>query len=191
MIPYVSPEHGSIDELRPFSSIELNNPQKLFESRELPSTPPIPAVQIWSNNAINIFYCSLYVLLQINSVVLVRKLEYRSVLQGAVLFVIALFMELLLIIQPFEIMKWIRCWNTLSGRGIVLSVFSVFALNGSFVIGIVTLMLSLAVLLSAIVFNSDAVIGKPFVNYKQLFHQTSYVDGGRSCANDEIYFDVV
>lgn len=77
-------------------------------------------------------------------------------------------MELCLIIEPPQLMVWIPFWKNTFGRGIVLCIVSVFSLNGSFLVGCLSLVLSLLFVLSPIVTGSFEVADS-ILNYAAIF----------------------
>ena len=68
----------------------------------------------------NLLFFFIATLLQISGVGYVRKLEFKTVALGTVLFVIALTIQLLEVYHPPDVMKWILFWSNMSGRGIFL-----------------------------------------------------------------------
>ena len=95
-----------------------------------------------TNGVVNFCFLLLFVSFQINACKMFQRHEYRSYCNGLVLFTLATVMELLLIIEPPQLMFWIPFWRNTVGHGIVLCIINVNSLFGNFLLGLVSLVFS-------------------------------------------------
>ena len=123
---------------------------------------------VWTDGLVNFCFLSIYLLFQVNAVVLVRKLEYQSCAIGICLFGIALVMEFCLLIQPPELMKWIPFWKYSVGRGVVLCFFSIVSMEGYFLVGFIALIASMIVG-TARIFIGTYAVSPPVFDYTAIF----------------------
>lgn len=115
------------------------------------------------NGFINAFYFGLYILLQVNAIILIQKLDFKSILVGVNIFIIVFIMEFLLIYYPPLLMKWIPFWTNTFGRGVFLCFISMLSLDGFFLLGFITLMLSFSIMISCI-FTNNYYVPPPIMN---------------------------
>ena len=146
----------------------------------------------------NLLFFFIATLLQISCVGYVRKLEFKTVALGTVLFVIALTIQLLEVYHPPDVMKWILFWSNMSGRGIFLCFLSLIAMNGLLFTGIISLCLSFGVLLSPIVFQSyeapkclyenyvGKIIDKAHESYGSVIQNSEGLNCQSSVGNDRL-----
>jgi len=129
---------------------------------------------VWTDGIVNLCFFILYALFQVNAFVMFRQLEYRSFANGVILFSLALVMELLLIIEPPQVLCWIPFWQNSVGRGLALCLISVFSLYGDYLIGFVSLIASLVVAMSPVLTGSFAT-SPALLNYAYIFNQPPHV----------------
>jgi hypothetical protein len=99
----------------------------------------------------NLYFVVIAILIEISAVFFVRQLQFETVLLGTNLFITALVIQLLEIIQPKNLMKWIPFWTNTIGRGCVLSFLSIVAIKGFFFTGLLALIMSATILGSRII----------------------------------------
>lgn len=136
---------------------------------------------IWTNGVVNLCFLALYTSFQFNACVLFKKLEYRTFSMGFVLFTLATVMELCLLIQPPQLMKWIPFWNNSFGRGVALCIVSVISLNGYFLVGCVSLAVSFLVTVSS-AFTGSYEVALPILSYGAIFNDPP----PRALSNDSL-----
>lgn len=123
---------------------------------------------VWTNTSVNMCFLTLLVLLQINALVMMHRLDYAPFSSGLIIFLLSAVAEFCLVLQPPGLMKWIPFWNNAFGRGLVLSIMSVMALSGVFFMGVVALCGSIVTMCSPICSGSFEV-PPPFLSYEKLF----------------------
>mmetsp|Transcript_27827 Transcript_27827/g.46755 ORF Transcript_27827/g.46755 Transcript_27827/m.46755 type:complete len:262 (+) Transcript_27827:906-1691(+) len=130
----------------------------------------------WSNSFVNFCFFLLYGIIQANSVVLIRRLEILSFPgHGIWTFSLTLVMDMLLVIQPPDLMCWIPFWSNSFGRGFVLCFTSIVVMQGSFLLGGAALVLSLVVMVSRL-FTGGYNTPPPLLSYARLFPRSSTHD---------------
>jgi hypothetical protein len=115
---------------------------------------------------VNFYFLANYMLLQVCAVYLIKGLTFQSVLEGLFLFGFAVFMEVVEIIQPSCVMQLIRFWRFNTGRGLALCFLSTIAIRGFFIIGLVSLAMSFALLISPMFTGIIAAPG-PIIEIKE------------------------
>ena len=123
---------------------------------------------VWTNGVVNFCFLLLFVTFQINAFEIFQQYEYRSYCNGLVLFTLSTVMELLLIIEPPQLIFWIPFWRNTVGRGIVLCIISVNSLFGNFLLGLISLVFSFLVVVSPIVTGGTGAAA-PLINYGAIF----------------------
>jgi hypothetical protein len=134
---------------------------------------------MWTNTFVNTCFLALLCLLQLNALVMIRRMEYSSFSSGMIIFLLASVAEFCVVLQPPGLMVWIPFWNNSFGRGFVLCVLSVMAMNGMFILGVTALCGSIATMCSPICSGSFQV-PPPYLCYDEMF------GGGRTTVYDTI-----
>lgn len=120
------------------------------------------AVKGNSMKIVNIVFLCNYILLQICAVFFVRKLHFQSVLLGIYLFGLCAAMEFLEIVQPQNVIKNVRVWKFRTARGVVLCFLSIVAMDGQFITGVLSLIISFTILISC-VFTGEDLAPRPLL----------------------------
>lgn len=131
---------------------------------------------VWTNSIVNLCFLALCFLLQINAVILIRRLTYESISSGSIIFLLVLVVEFCLVLQPPRLIMWIPFWNNLFGRGIFLVILSVMAMNGIFFLGLVALCASLVITCSPIC-SGTVDVPPPFLSYDSIFIRGERITG--------------
>lgn len=118
-----------------------------------------------TNYAWNLFYVAVFLSLQANGVFMLAQSSIVNVVSGIVTFLVGTLMQLLEIIQPPQVMKWVPFWETTIGRGLVICFVSTLALHGVLIMGLVTWILSIAIVCIPLV-TGTFFTPPPFIEYR-------------------------
>jgi hypothetical protein len=102
-------------------------------------------IQIGVSNTI---FLSIAGLLFVCAIFLVRQLGFLPVMNGLFLCGSAIAISMLELYQPISVMAFLPFWNSCLSRGMILTWLSIIAMNGFWIIGFVSLALSIAVVIS-------------------------------------------
>lgn len=122
----------------------------------------------WGRGFFNLCFIALYSVIQINAVVLVMRKDIRPVFLGLNLLLITVILDILEIVQPPALMKWIPFWSNSIGKGLVLCFISTVSSEGVFMLGFFAFIFSFLSVFSFLLVGSFST-PPPMLRYSRLF----------------------